>query len=174
MQPASSSPKRSAGASQLPQTSRSARSPSGSRTVGSKRRRWSANRKRLTFTLPDCPPAPAPSIYVANLYHIRTHQKDPSPGCRPIFNVNQKEECREAENIRWLALLPSTPHPILNPHPYADGTYLASTALEVGLSGLWEKGSWPALPLAFTPLPLPESRVAAKITPAKAKLENPE
>ena len=53
MQPANSSPKTREGASRPPPTSRSARSPSGSRTGESRRRNLSVNPRAITCTPPD-------------------------------------------------------------------------------------------------------------------------
>lgn len=113
----SSSPKRSAGASRLPQTSRSARSPSGSRNCRVKEKKVVSKSKtphlHSTWTayLPRLP------VYLCRRFVPYLNSPEgPFPRCRPIFNVNQKEEW-EAENIGDGVALLFLPPPHSQPLP---------------------------------------------------------
>lgn len=142
MRPASSSPKRSAGASRPPRTSRSARSPFGSRTGGSKRRRWSANRKRLISTRPDSPLGRPPRLFMSPICNISKPTEGRSSGADKYLMLTRKRNCSGRLRIPEGTLCrPLLPTPILNPPPpLCTWDLPPSTALEVGPGGLREAG----------------------------------
>lgn len=118
MLPASSSPKRSAGASLPPRTSPSARSPSGSRIDGSKRRRWSANRKHLISTPPDRPSGHPPCLFMSPLCTITEPNKGhlAATGADEYLMLTRKRDCagRQGGREDWRACSAA---PYSPPHP---------------------------------------------------------